>query len=144
MLAAFPALYLYQPNADSFVRRINLTNNQRVEIGRQSNARTFPAENNGYFDSKVLSRQHAAVWEEAGKVCACLAVGCVYADELVGRSSSRTSKASMGPSSMANDSARRVSRASHTCSSQVTSSYVPSFLHKSTHHFAHRNSESTS
>jgi hypothetical protein len=128
MLAAFPALYLYQPNANSFVKYINLTNNQRVEIGRQTNTRTVPTENNGYFDSKVLSRQHAAVWEEAGKVCACLAVGCVCTDELVGRSLSRTSKAPTGPSSMANDSARRVSRASHTSSNQMTSSYVPSFL----------------
>src|ERR1700733_10279237 len=86
MLAAFPALYLYQPNADSFVKHINLTNNQRVEIGRQTSARTFPTENNGYFNSMVLSRQHAVVWEEAGKVCACLAVGCVCTDELAGRS----------------------------------------------------------
>ena len=69
MLAAFPALYLYPLNADSFVKHINLTNNQRVKIGRQTNARTVPAENNGYFDSKVLSRQHAEVWEDNAKVC---------------------------------------------------------------------------
>jgi hypothetical protein len=67
-LATFPALYLYLLNADSCVKHINLTNNQRVKIGRQTNARTVPAENNGYFDSKVLSRQHAEVWEESGKV----------------------------------------------------------------------------
>lgn len=68
MLPAFPALYLYPLNADAFVKHINLTNNQRVKIGRQTNARTVPAEGNGYFDSKVLSRQHAEVWEEGGKV----------------------------------------------------------------------------
>lgn len=68
MLPSFPALYLYPLNADSFVKHINLTNNQRVKIGRQTNARTVPAENNGYFDSKVLSRQHAEVWEENNKV----------------------------------------------------------------------------
>ncbi|KIM79867.1 hypothetical protein PILCRDRAFT_823052 [Piloderma croceum F 1598] len=68
MLAPFPALYLYPLNADSFVKHINLTNNQRVKIGRQTNARTVPAENNGYFDSKVLSRQHAEVWEENAKI----------------------------------------------------------------------------
>jgi hypothetical protein len=68
MLPAFPALYLYPLNADAFVKHINLTNNQRVKIGRQTNARTVPAENNGYFDSKVLSRQHAEVWEEGGKI----------------------------------------------------------------------------
>jgi hypothetical protein len=68
MLPAFPALYLYLLNADAFVKHISLTNNQHVKIGRQTNARTVPAENNGYFDSKVLSRQHAKVWEEGGKV----------------------------------------------------------------------------
>ncbi|KZT63109.1 hypothetical protein DAEQUDRAFT_638877, partial [Daedalea quercina L-15889] len=26
-------------------------------------------ERNGFFDSKVLSRQHAEVWEEGGKAC---------------------------------------------------------------------------
>jgi pSer/pThr/pTyr-binding forkhead associated (FHA) protein len=28
-----------------------------------------PAENNGYFDPKVLSRQDAEVWEEYAKFC---------------------------------------------------------------------------
>ena len=56
-------------NEDSFVKHINLTNNQRVKIRRQTNARTVPAENTGYFVSKVLSRQHAEIWEENGKVC---------------------------------------------------------------------------
>ncbi|KZP08408.1 hypothetical protein FIBSPDRAFT_761441 [Athelia psychrophila] len=68
MLPSFPALYLYPLNADSFVKHINLTNNQGVKTGRQTNARTVPAENNGYFDSKVLSRQHAEVWEENNKI----------------------------------------------------------------------------
>ena len=63
-----PALYLYPLN-DSFVpKHISLFNNQRVKIGRQTNAKTVPAERNGYFDSKVLSRQHAEVWEDNGKV----------------------------------------------------------------------------
>ena len=63
-----PALYLYPLN-DSFVpKHISLVNNQRVKIGRQTNAKTVPAERNGYFDSKVLSRQHAEVWEDNGKV----------------------------------------------------------------------------
>ena len=65
---SLPALYLYPLN-DSFVpKHISLANNQRVKIGRQTNAKTVPAERNGYFDSKVLSRQHAEVWEENGKV----------------------------------------------------------------------------
>lgn len=64
----FPALYLYPLN-DSFVpKHISLVGGQRVKIGRQTNAKTVPGERNGYFDSKVLSRQHAEVWEEAGKI----------------------------------------------------------------------------
>ncbi|KAG6852225.1 hypothetical protein C0991_001827 [Blastosporella zonata] len=63
----FPALYLYPLN-DSFIpKHIFLAHGQRVKIGRQTNAKTAPGERNGYFDSKVLSRQHAEVWEEAGK-----------------------------------------------------------------------------
>jgi hypothetical protein len=64
-----PALFLY-PNNDSFVpKMISLVpSGNRVKIGRQTNAKTMPGERNGYFDSKVLSRQHAEVWEEGGKV----------------------------------------------------------------------------
>ncbi|KAJ6589137.1 hypothetical protein B0H19DRAFT_1103020 [Mycena capillaripes] len=66
---AFPALYLYPLN-DSFIpKHISLhPPGQRVKIGRQTNAKTSPGERNGYFDSKVLSRQHAEVWEENGKI----------------------------------------------------------------------------
>ncbi|KAJ7204574.1 hypothetical protein C8J57DRAFT_1100759 [Mycena rebaudengoi] len=66
---AFPALYLYPLN-DSFIpKHISLTpSGQRIKIGRQTNAKTSPAERNGYFDSKVLSRQHAEVWEEGNKI----------------------------------------------------------------------------
>lgn len=40
-----------------------------LRIGRQTNAKTVPTPSNGYFDSKVLSRQHAEVWAERnGKV----------------------------------------------------------------------------
>jgi hypothetical protein len=59
-----------------------------VEIRRQTNARTVPAEN-GYFDCKVLSRQHAEVWEENAK----------------------TSKVPMVPSSTVNVSAQGQKRA---------------------------------
>lgn len=39
------------------------------KIGRQTNQKTVPAPSNGYFDSKVLSRQHAEVWAERnGKI----------------------------------------------------------------------------
>ena len=66
--SSYPALYLFPLN-DSFIpKNISLVNGQRVKIGRQTNAKTVPGERNGYFDSKVLSRQHAEVWEEGGKI----------------------------------------------------------------------------
>lgn len=40
-----------------------------LRIGRQTNAKTIPTPSNGYFDSKVLSRQHAEVWADRnGKI----------------------------------------------------------------------------
>lgn len=40
-----------------------------LRIGRQTNAKTIPTAVNGYFDSKVLSRQHAEVWgDRNGKI----------------------------------------------------------------------------
>jgi hypothetical protein len=40
-----------------------------LRIGRQTNNKTIPTPLNGYFDSKVLSRQHAEVWaDKQGKI----------------------------------------------------------------------------
>jgi len=40
-----------------------------LRIGRQTNAKTVPTPMNGFFDSKVLSRQHAEIWaEKDGKI----------------------------------------------------------------------------
>lgn len=40
-----------------------------LRIGRQTNNKTIPTPLNGYFDSKVLSRQHAEVWADRnGKI----------------------------------------------------------------------------
>ena len=40
-----------------------------LRIGRQTNQKTVPTPTNGYFDSKVLSRQHAEVWSDRnGKI----------------------------------------------------------------------------
>lgn len=40
-----------------------------LKIGRQTNAKTVPTVSNGYFDSKVLSRQHAEMWADRnGKI----------------------------------------------------------------------------
>jgi len=61
MLTALPALHFYPLNTDSFLTHINLTNSWRVMIVRQTKATAVPAENNRYFESKVLSRQHAEV-----------------------------------------------------------------------------------
>ncbi|KAJ7171051.1 hypothetical protein C8R46DRAFT_1349166 [Mycena filopes] len=66
--ATFPALHLY-PLDDSFIpKRIALAPGQRVKIARPPNTKTQPGERNGYFDSRVLSRQHAEVWEEGNKI----------------------------------------------------------------------------
>jgi hypothetical protein len=40
-----------------------------LRIGRQTNAKTVPTPLNGFFDSKVLSRQHAEIWaDRTGKI----------------------------------------------------------------------------
>jgi hypothetical protein len=40
-----------------------------LRIGRQTNAKTVPTHLNGFFDSKVLSRQHAELWaDKSGKI----------------------------------------------------------------------------
>ncbi|KAJ5628852.1 hypothetical protein N7490_011080 [Penicillium lividum] len=40
-----------------------------LRIGRQTNAKTVPTPINGFFDSKVLSRQHAEIWaDKTGKI----------------------------------------------------------------------------
>ena len=42
---------------------------ENLRVGRQTNAKTVPTQQNGFFDSKVLSRSHAEVWAERnGKV----------------------------------------------------------------------------
>ncbi|KAJ7493107.1 SMAD/FHA domain-containing protein [Mycena galericulata] len=79
--APCPGLYLL-PLDDSFYppKRIPLyVNNSgtgntgtgtgpRVRIGRQLNQKAAPGEANGVFESRVLSRQHAEVWVEDGRI----------------------------------------------------------------------------
>lgn len=68
---AYPALHLYPLNDTFIPKNVSLYPpgpHNRIKIGRQTNAKTVPAPNNGYFDSKVLSRAHAEVWCEGGKV----------------------------------------------------------------------------
>ena len=66
-----PAILALLPMTGTFERKqIVLPFSPEVlRIGRQTNAKTQPTAVNGYFDSKVLSRQHAEVWADRnGKV----------------------------------------------------------------------------
>ncbi|KAI8461249.1 hypothetical protein BY996DRAFT_4573705 [Phakopsora pachyrhizi] len=65
----YPALHLHPVNDTFIPKQIALNpNGQKVKIGRQTNQKTVPNATNGFFDSKVLSRMHAEVWTEGGKV----------------------------------------------------------------------------
>lgn len=65
----FPALHLTPLNDTFNPKQISLYPiGSKIKIGRQTNAKTVPNGTNGYFDSKVLSRMHAEVWSEDGKV----------------------------------------------------------------------------
>lgn len=66
----FPALHLYPVDVSFDIRRISLPPDQRVALGRHidCNEEKIASESNIYFDSDVLSRQHAEVWQEGNKV----------------------------------------------------------------------------
>jgi pSer/pThr/pTyr-binding forkhead associated (FHA) protein len=49
-------------NSHFSVKTIQVKENVRCRIGRQSSTKTIPRPLNGYFDSKVLSRNHALLW----------------------------------------------------------------------------------
>ncbi|TKA64605.1 hypothetical protein B0A55_10299 [Friedmanniomyces simplex] len=61
-----PAILHLLPINGTFERKtINVPYYEQVlKIGRQTNQKTIPTPTNGYFDSKVLSRQHAEVWAD--------------------------------------------------------------------------------
>ncbi|KAL8914178.1 MAG: hypothetical protein Q9171_001173 [Xanthocarpia ochracea] len=66
-----PAVLALQPLTGTFERKqINVPFFPEVlRIGRQTNAKTVPTSSNGFFDSKVLSRQHAEIWADRnGKI----------------------------------------------------------------------------
>ena len=66
-----PALLILLPMNGTFERKqINVPLfPEMLRIGRQTNAKTIPTASNGYFDSKVLSRQHAEIWaDRSGKI----------------------------------------------------------------------------
>jgi hypothetical protein len=62
-------LVLLEPTNDTFSsKRLELLPNSSVKIGRQVSPKQPPTTDNGVFDSRVLSRQHAEIWTEHGKV----------------------------------------------------------------------------
>jgi pSer/pThr/pTyr-binding forkhead associated (FHA) protein len=65
-----PVLYLLSLNGTFERKTISVPfSPDTLRIGRQTNAKTVPTPTNGFFDSKVLSRQHAEIWaDRQGKV----------------------------------------------------------------------------
>ncbi|KAL2198417.1 hypothetical protein P885DRAFT_33083 [Corynascus similis CBS 632.67] len=65
-----PVLYLLSLNGSFERKTISVPYfPDTLRIGRQTNAKTIPTPVNGYFDSKVLSRQHAEIWADTnGKI----------------------------------------------------------------------------
>lgn len=65
-----PVLYLLSMNGTFERKTISVPYYpDSLRIGRQTNAKTVPTPANGFFDSKVLSRQHAEIWADRnGKV----------------------------------------------------------------------------
>jgi hypothetical protein len=65
-----PVLYLLSLNGTFERKTISVPYfPENLRIGRQTNAKTQPTPNNGYFDSKVLSRSHAEIWaDRQGKI----------------------------------------------------------------------------
>lgn len=65
-----PMLYLLSLNGSFERKTISVPYTpETLRIGRQTNAKTVPTPVNGYFDSKVLSRQHAEIWADTnGKI----------------------------------------------------------------------------
>lgn len=63
------AILAFQSLNDTFEpKRIPLADGQHVLIARQCEEQDYPTEENGRFNNGTLSRQHAEVWEEGGKV----------------------------------------------------------------------------
>ncbi|KAF9544778.1 hypothetical protein EC957_011682 [Mortierella hygrophila] len=63
-----PILVLEPINSGFALKSFELPDQTRIKIGRQTGVSTAPSPSNGYFDSKVLSRVHAEVWSDSGKV----------------------------------------------------------------------------
>jgi hypothetical protein len=70
MTTGIPVLYLLSLNGTFERKTIQVPfAPDTLRIGRQTNQKTVPTPANGYFDSKVLSRQHAEIWaDRTGKI----------------------------------------------------------------------------
>ncbi|TPX11115.1 uncharacterized protein E0L32_007976 [Thyridium curvatum] len=70
LAAGQPVLYLLSLNGTFERKTISVPFlPETLRIGRQTNAKTVPTPVNGFFDSKVLSRQHAEIWaDRQGKI----------------------------------------------------------------------------
>jgi len=68
MTLHFPIVVL-SPLDDTFTpKQISLAGGEHIIIGRQTNERRVPTEENGLFNSKTLGRRQAEIWEEFGKI----------------------------------------------------------------------------
>ncbi|KAJ7671867.1 hypothetical protein B0H17DRAFT_1208926 [Mycena rosella] len=67
---AFPALYLYPLNDSFFIpKQISLsTAGRRIQLGRKTSKSPLLDKKHVYFDSSVVSRRHAEVWQEGNKI----------------------------------------------------------------------------
>lgn len=65
-----PVLYLLSLNGTFERKTIQVPfYPETLRVGRQTNNKTIPTPLNGFFDSKVLSRQHAEIWaDRQGKI----------------------------------------------------------------------------
>lgn len=60
---------ILKPHNSNFqTRTLELKDKSRIKIGRQTSNKTAPTALNGYFDSKVLSRQHAEIFYDKHRV----------------------------------------------------------------------------
>ncbi|PPQ89914.1 hypothetical protein CVT25_009527 [Psilocybe cyanescens] len=64
--ALLPTLHLYPLNDTWALKHVTLTN-LHAKIRQQARSKMVSGEQSGFFDGKVLCRQHAEVWEEGGK-----------------------------------------------------------------------------
>ncbi|KAG1457776.1 hypothetical protein G6F46_005887 [Rhizopus delemar] len=66
--SAVVTVILKPHNSNFQTRTLELKDKSRIKIGRQTSNKTAPTALNGYFDSKVLSRQHAEIFYDKHRV----------------------------------------------------------------------------